>query len=462
MTAMHQTNTPFDRARLIADAVLYEGYVLYPYRASARKNQLRWQFGVIAPKGLIDTVGSDPWSRQTECIIEADAKASIDVQLRCLHVQSRTIEETSDGTEYRRVESLDVDGKTLTTWDEAVEAQVDIANVVFDPLDPGSELEHVTVYGLDDRTEVEAVTNAAGDVVGRVTRCRQPVTGVIRIGAEWLEGWYPLVKLRVRVENYTAWRDGDASRDEIVRHSLVAAHTLLAVRNGSFISMLDPPEFAAPAVAACENEGTFPILVGEEGARDVMLSSPIILYDYPEIAPESAGDLCDSTEIDEILALRVLTLTDDEKREARGTDARAAEILDRIDAMPPEIFERLHGAVRSLRPATETLPLQEATEQPPWWDAGVDATFNPVDDTVWVGAVEVGKGTRVRLSPRQRADAHDMFHVGRAATVQAVFHDVDGEVHVGVTLDDDPGAELQQWQRRFLYFRPDEVEVLES
>ena len=81
-----------------------------------------------------------------------------------------------------------------------------------------------------------------------------------------------------------------------------------------------------------------------------MLSSPIILYDFPAVAPESAGDFCDSTEIDEILALRVMTLTDEEKAEARGTDARAAAIIDRCDDMPDEIWSRLHGAVRSLRP----------------------------------------------------------------------------------------------------------------
>ena len=113
---------------------------------------------------------------------------------------------------------------------------------------------------------------------------------------------------------------------------------------------MDPPEFARAAVARCCNVGTYPVLAGPPGHDDLMLSSPIILYDHPEVAPESQGDLFDATEIDEILALRVLTLTDDEKAEARGTDARAAAILDRCDAMPPEVWGRLHGAIRSLRP----------------------------------------------------------------------------------------------------------------
>ena len=78
----------------------------------------------------------------------------------------------------------------------------------------------------------------------------------------------------------------------------------------------------------------------------------LFLYDYPQIAPESPGDLYDATEIDEILTLRTMTLTDEEKREARATDPRAAAIIDRVDDMPPEILDRLHGAVRYLRAAT--------------------------------------------------------------------------------------------------------------
>ncbi|MBV8995805.1 MAG: hypothetical protein JO287_19360 [Pseudonocardiales bacterium] len=87
-----------------------------------------------------------------------------------------------------------------------------------------------------------------------------------------------------------------------------------------------------------------------------MLSSPILMdYDYPQVSPESPGDLFDATEIDEILSLRTLTLTDDEKLEARATDPRAAAIIDRVEEFPQEVLERLHGAIRSLRPVTRSL-----------------------------------------------------------------------------------------------------------
>jgi hypothetical protein len=222
-------------------------------------------------------------------------------------------------------------------------------------------------------------------------------------------------------------------------------------------------------VKSCVNEGTWPVLIGDEGDRSVVLSSPITLYDYPEIAPESEGDMFDSTEIDEILALRVLTLTDEEKREARGTDDRAAAIIDRVDAMPPELFDKLHGAVRYLR--TVTAPVVQRADAPldpaapgeqPWWDPGVDASVDPWEDTVWVGAAQVGRGARVRLCPTGRADAHDMFVVGKLATVEGVFLDVDGDTHLAVTLDEDPGADMARTHGRYLYFRPDEIEVVEA
>lgn len=95
------------------------------------------------------------------------------------------------------------------------------------------------------------------------------------------------------------------------------------------------------------------MLVGEGDCKDAILSSPIILYDYPQIAPESPGDLFDGTEIDEILALRILTLSDDEKREIRQTDERAREVLERTETLPAEHFLKLHGVLRGMKPAAD-------------------------------------------------------------------------------------------------------------
>lgn len=257
----------------------------------------------------------------------------------------------------------------------------------------------------------------------------------------------------------------------MVAHSLIAVHTMMAIDDGVFVSLLDPPEFARLAAASCHSKGTFPVLIGRD---DVMLSSPIIMYDHPEIAPESPGDLYDSTEIDEILALRVLTLTDDEKAEAKATDPRAAAIIDRCDDMPPEMWNRLHGALRSLGPLTGPEPepepepdfepaserLADFEETSQWWDPAVDSSVDPWTDSVMVAGVEITKGAAVRLRPSRRSDAQDLFLRGLNATVAGVFQDVDGDVQVAVTVDDDPATEELSWQGRYLFFYPEEVEPL--
>jgi hypothetical protein len=131
--------------------------------------------------------------------------------------------------------------------------------------------------------------------------------------------------------------------------SFVSAHLLLGITGGEFISLLDPAEAYRASVAACSNQGVFPVLVGEEPERSMMFCSPIILYDYPKIAPESAGDFFDGTEMDEMLTLRVLTLTDAEKNEMRHGDPRARRILERTEALTGEEMLKTHGIVRAIR-----------------------------------------------------------------------------------------------------------------
>ena len=238
--------------------------------------------------------------------------------------------------------------------------------------------------------------------------------------------------------------------------SLVAVHTMLAVDGATFVSLLEPPDDAAEAARACRSDGTYPVLIGRD---DVVLSSPIILYDHPEVANQSPGDLYDALEIDEILALRVMTLTDTEKAEARGTDARAAAIIDRCDSLSPESMSRLHGQMRPVEPewSTSTTPGSDA---PPWWDPASDESVDPWTDSVCVEGIELAQGSAVRLHPSGQADAQDMFLKGRRGTVAGVFSDVDGGIHLAVTLDDDPAASELTWQGRYLYFRPDEVEPM--
>ena len=436
----------FESARKIADAVLYEGYVLYPYRASASKNRLRFQFGVLAPRQWSYSGGCEQWWMSTECIAEAHPHARVSGKVRFLQMQHRTVEE-ADGNSFRAVESVDIDGKLFASWDEGIERAVGFEFPICTDA-PEREIH----FEFPAALAVEPVANLRGGVVARIVREMLSLNGVIRLAT--LAVGDRLVKLSIRIENETPWPNIESGRDEALRGSFIGAHTLLAITDGNFVSLTNPPEFAGAASAQCSNVRTWPVLVGESGARDMLLSSPIILQDYPAIAPESPGDLFDGTEIDEILTLRAMTLTDEEKREARATDDRAAAIMERAEAMPPETLDKLHGALRSVGsppPSTDA----------PWWDPGADSSVSPETDSVEVNGVSVRKGCRVRLCPgARRADAQDMFLVGRVGMVEGVFLDVENRNYVAVTLEDDPGSDLYQAQGRYLYFSPDEVEPL--
>lgn len=451
----------FDPALRVADAVLFEGYLLYPYRASAAKNQVRWQFGVLMPPSW--TEGGEASAHQAEVLLEPEQSAVLHVRVRFLHVQTKTIERAEPDGGFTPVPELYVAGERLVSWDEAVATESDVAaslNELTGDERSGHPQCRVVPVRIPAYRDEEPVRDATGAVVARIVRERRPLDARLRLSADVLPGPYVL-RVRARLENAaTAAVD---SRDEALRYALVAAHTVLAVTGGEFLSLLDPPEWARPVAAACENVGVWPVLVGEESRRDLVLASPIILYDHPAIAPESPGELYDGLEIDEILSLRTMALTDEEKREARATDPRAAAIVDRVDSMPPEVLDRLHGAIRYLRGAPEH-PRVEEPQAAPWWDPGADTSVSPETDSVVVAGVPVARGSRVVLRPRGgRADAQDMFLDGRTATVVAVLRNVDDEWHLAVTPEDDPeAAEVMLAHGRYLYFTPDEVEPLEA
>ncbi|MGX1541967.1 hypothetical protein [Streptomyces adustus] len=469
------TEERFALARQVADAVLFEGYVLYPYRASAAKNRLRWQFGVLVPPAWGAECEEHEF-QHTECLMEPRTGATLSVELRFLHARRRTVQRLHPDGGFETVPELRLEDRVLVPWDEGAEEHVEVVAAVDDLLGDGV----TTPFTRPAREEMEPVLDASGRTVGRLVRRYERVDGVVRLSARELDGPYRTLRLTAVVENTSTWTPPDgrtADRDAALPHCLVAAHTLMGLSSGSFMSMTDPPEWARGAVAACRNLHTWPVLAGEPGRADLMLSSPIILDDHPAIAPESPGALYDATEIDEILALRTAALTDEEKREARGTDERAAAVIDLADSMPPEVLERLHGAVRGLREVTGSAPANPVgaagpgfpdefgvqRQDTPWWDPASDAGFDPARDRVVVEGRSLGAGSRVLLRPGlRRTDAQDLFLQGRSAKVEAVLHDVDGAVHLAVTVEGDPGADIRREQGRYLYFQPDEVTPLED
>jgi hypothetical protein len=313
-----------DDVRRLADAVLYEGHVLWPYRRSSIKNRQRWTFGGVYPAVYAQS-SSDRCAVQVECLLEG-AGPAVDVEIRFLHVVQR------QATRGASLEPVDELGGQLS-WDETTERTIELRGVR-----PG-ELQRAAVDVPGGR-DVEPVEG------GALVRSWQALLGQVEARMEPLGE--RLHRVRVRVANDSAWPGSE--RDGAVRRTFLSAHAVLRARDGEFVSATDPPARLEAATAALESDGLWPVLVGDEPDRRTVLAAPIILEDYARVAPESPGDFFDGGEIDQLLVLNILGLTDDEKRELRAGDPRAREILERTEAMTPAALMRLNGAIRDLRP----------------------------------------------------------------------------------------------------------------
>jgi hypothetical protein len=315
-----------DPIRQIADAVLYEGYILWPYRRSALKNQQRWTFGGVYPPAHSALHPDDRAVMRTQCLLEGGPETKIDVTVRFLHVVERSVWEGS-----RRVDELYVDDELYLGWEEATERELGATGLAL------GEERRVTV-AIPAGSEREELRDGAGTIV----RSWHGLAGVVDIAAEPLSP--SLARVTGTVANTTPWPGG--SREEVLRRTFCSTHTVLRAVGGAFVSLTDPPERYRAAADECRNEGTWPVLAGEPGDHSVLLSSPIILEDHPRIAPESPGDLFDGGEIDQLLVLNILAMTDEEKREMRASDPRTREILERTEELTPEQLMRLNGAIR--------------------------------------------------------------------------------------------------------------------
>jgi hypothetical protein len=373
----------FAEAAAIADAILYEGYMLYPYRRSALKNRAGWTFGIVPPR--VDD--QPPGALRFECLVIEGPATSVTATLRFLLPLS------------------------------AGEQQGMPCEVAVPP-----------TRLADLRARAVVTPFAFGSADDRAL-------GQIEIAA--VEATVGLTKLTVTVTNCTP---ALPQPERVQTRSLVSTHVLLGLERGEFVPLRDPPASLAAAVEACRNEGLWPILVGDPSRRDLIIGSPIILEDYPRIAPESPTSLFDGTEIDEILTLRILTLGEDEKDEIAGGDPRVRALLARTESLGPAELAQLHGTMRS---------------------AGL-ASAPP--RTLRVGGRDLGAGDRVRLQPTRRSDVMDIALGGQIATIVSVEQDVDDRSYFAVTIDEDPGQDLgaQGKPGHRFFFGPDEVEPLRS
>ena len=283
--------------RAVANAILYEGYMLYPYRPSALKNRSQgWTFGTLLPETYAATHSGELTEFRAEVLVRGAAPL-LSTEVRFLHLR---------GSEARE--------RTIAT-----------SALPFDRLTPHPiEL----LFSFPEAADTESAR----------------VLGIVRISAQPLAP--ELVKVTVSLRNQSLQAVNWDTRDGALRQALVSAHALVTLENGEFLSLLNPPGEYRDAVAGCHQLGVFPVLAGVEGERGAMLISPIILYDYPQIAAGSRGDFFDSSEIDEMLTLRVLTLTDAEKDEVRAAGERARALLQRTESLAPEDILNLHGIMR--------------------------------------------------------------------------------------------------------------------
>jgi hypothetical protein len=413
----------------IVQAVQYEGYILYPYRRGT-KNRQRWTFGSLFPRDYSEAEGgAEPFAMQIQCLLRGSADTKISLNLRFLHLSDRQVARQSPDGSLQPVDSLEVAGKCHQSWQEAVER-----SVILDADLTGQPRRADFKFPRDQSTE--PLSENEGQIVAALVRKQSAIQGNMEFLAERQRD--DVYQLTLRILNSTPLPSPAARmiRDQALMHSMASTHLVLSASGGEFISQIDPPADLAELASRCRNVGAWPVLVGDAGQTDAMLASPVILYDYPQIAAQSPGDLFDGTEIDEILSLRILTLSEEEKRLAADLDDRGAALLRRTEGLARQQLAALHGTMR-----------------PP-----------PTIETLHIGDAELRVGDHVRLRPNGRADAFDFILRGKSATIAAIEQDFENRLHVAVTIDEDPGADIGAAGKighRF-YFRPEEIEPIRA
>ncbi len=424
-----------DPVRAIADAVLYEGYILWPYRRSALKNQRRFTFGGVYPPGHAHDHPDDPAAMHTEVLLTASAQARLHVTVRFLQVVRRAAAREGVGG-LEEVDELEVGGERYTSWEEAVERQIAAPALALSEL---ARTPHRAAIAVAAGREAENLAQGAA-----LIRSWHALEGELQVGAERLDTadtW----RVSIHIENTTPFPGG--GREDALARTFCSTHTML---HASAAQIRLPGRPARKSQAGSRGLPQRRHLAGPGGrARrpTTVLSSPIILEDYPRVAPESPGDLFDGGEIDQLLVLNILALTDEEKAEMAASDPRAKEILDRTQALTPDQLMALARDDPRVRDG-----------QVSYWEE----LERPGPDSVMVAGSELRPGARVRLSPHKGGDVFDSVLAGRSAVIEGIEQDLDGNITLAVVVEDDPGRDLgfaRQPGHRF-FFSPTEVEPL--
>jgi hypothetical protein len=454
--------TGLEHVEAIVKAVLYEGYMLYPYRPSSVKNRQRWTFGGVYPRDCAARDQSLRATMQTECLLKGNSDTVVEIRVRFLHLLKREVGRldpplvefsTKQEPTFTVIPHLTVGNKRFHAWEEAVERTVMAGPLTLNELIGARVL---VPFRFAGQRELEPLRAPDETIPGVLIRSAMAVEGALTISAKEIAP--SVFKLTVGIENVTpVEQPAELGQDGPQQRAFASTHTILRIESGEFISLLDPPDSLADAARQCDNQGTWPVMAGEEGTRDIVLSSPIILYDYPQIAPESPGDLFDATEIDEILTLRILAMTDDEKRDMAAVDPRSRALLERTEALTAADLARLHGTLRDPRLGTNS---NGASDADPW--RAIDA--KPQLAFLRAHGTDLRVGDRVRLNPKAGADIMDVVLKDEIAVIEAIERDFEDKVHVAVVLENDPGREfgLDRMPGHRFFFSPDEIEAVPS
>jgi len=338
----------------VVQAVLYEGHILYPYRPSARRNLAQSKFGRVFPEAYSAVEhGAELSQMQTECLVEGPESATIGVNVRFLQQVERDIgalaaplpklPAPNNPDFFHVVPRLEVDGQLYQSWQESVERTVAAPVLTLSGL--CAQIQTIPFSFAAART-IEAILDRSGDIAGVIVRRHETIEGMVELTAE--PAGASAYKVTVRVVNRSSVPSAfPGNQDEIMMRTICSTHAILQARDAEFVSLIDPAEAHAKAAASCHNIGTWPILIGDEEKqeRDAMLSSPVILYDYPTIAPEDAEETLEDGEIEEMLALENVTVTDEEKREVRHPGKRVRRTFAKTGALPDERHLQMKGAM---------------------------------------------------------------------------------------------------------------------
>ncbi|GAA5509632.1 hypothetical protein [Novipirellula caenicola] len=316
----------YEQVTEIADAKLYKGYMLYPCQGSAIKHTTPCRIGTLHPAG--NSAGKPDWMR-TQCLVVGEAPR-VSIAARFLHLLNRDLFELDAPADtlprdwpqqVTPVASIRVGETLYQTAHEAIKREIRLST---------QSLQEMVGYARHDAfsfslgMDVQSL-ESHGKCVAVLHRSQSSITGDIEMTCEAVAEH--VFKLTVTLQNTTQWSGHPIrQREDRLDCIFVSAHLILGVEHGEFVSAINPPSKWATSAATCQNQGLWPVLVGDLPDRDWMLAAPIVLRDYPQIDSPSPSEILAEAKGDETSPQRIRTRNDHKKLKICSSAPRARSI----------------------------------------------------------------------------------------------------------------------------------------